>query len=131
MSVEQSLIAFSLAAMVLAATPGIDTALVLRMSISAGARRGLAAAFGIAAGCLLWGAVVATGLGVTVLPSSAADELAVHNPLVAVRPFSDPQPSRRVALAWRVTYPRNGAIDVLRRAILDSELPGVKVVGRA
>jgi threonine/homoserine/homoserine lactone efflux protein len=33
------------------------------MSISAGARRGLAAAFGIAAGCLLWGAVVATGLG--------------------------------------------------------------------
>ena len=33
MSVEQSLIAFSLAAMVLAATPGIDTALVLRMSI--------------------------------------------------------------------------------------------------
>ena len=75
--------------------------------------------------------MVATGLGVTVLPSSAADELAVQNPLVAVRPFSDPQPSRRVALAWRVTYPRNGAIDVLRRAILDSELPGVKVVGRA
>ena len=63
MSVEQSLVAFSLAAMVLAATPGIDTALVLRMSISAGAQRGLAAAFGIAAGCLLWGAVVATGLG--------------------------------------------------------------------
>ena len=57
------LIAFSLAAMVLAATPGIDTALVLRMSISAGAQRGLGAAFGIAAGCLLWGAVVATGLG--------------------------------------------------------------------
>ncbi len=75
--------------------------------------------------------MVATGLGVTVLPSSAADELAGQNPLVAVRPFSDPQPSRRVALAWRVTYPRSGAIDVLRRAILDSELPGVKVVGRA
>ena len=75
--------------------------------------------------------MVATGLGVTVLPSSAADELAVQNPLVAVRPFSDPQPSRRVALAWRVTYPRSGAIDVLRRAILDSALPGVTVVGRA
>lgn len=63
MTVEQSLFAFTLAAIVLAATPGIDTALVLRMSISAGARRGLGAAFGIAAGCLLWGAVVATGLG--------------------------------------------------------------------
>jgi threonine/homoserine/homoserine lactone efflux protein len=63
MTVEQSLFAFSLAASVLAATPGIDTALVLRMSISAGAQRALTAAFGIAAGCLLWGAVVATGLG--------------------------------------------------------------------
>lgn len=63
MTVEQSLLAFSLAAMVLAATPGIDTALVLRMSVTAGARRGLGAAFGVAAGCLLWGAVVATGLG--------------------------------------------------------------------
>ncbi|WEN42342.1 Threonine efflux protein [Thauera sp. GDN1] len=63
MTVAQSLLAFTLAAIVLAATPGIDTALVLRMSIPAGARRGLSAAFGIAAGCLLWGAVVATGLG--------------------------------------------------------------------
>lgn len=63
MTVEQSLFAFTLAALVLAATPGIDTALVLRMSISAGARRGLGAALGIAAGCLLCGAVVATGLG--------------------------------------------------------------------
>jgi LysR family hydrogen peroxide-inducible transcriptional activator len=74
--------------------------------------------------------MVATGLGVTVLPSSAADDLPAQNPLVAVRPFSDPQPTRRVALAWRVTYPRNGAIDVLRAAILESELPGVRPVGR-
>ncbi len=75
--------------------------------------------------------MVATGLGVTVLPSSAADEMATQNSLVAVRPFSEPEPSRRVALAWRVTYPRNGAIDVLRAAILDSALPGVRPVGRA
>src|SRR5690606_3000708 len=74
--------------------------------------------------------MVATGLGVTVLPSSAADDASTQNPLVSVRPFSDPQPSRRVALAWRVTYPRSGAIDVLRTAILDSGLPGVKPVGR-
>ena len=74
--------------------------------------------------------MVATGLGVTVLPSSAADEMATQNALVAVRPFSQPEPSRRVALAWRVTYPRSGAIDVLRAAILDSALPGVRPVGR-
>lgn len=73
--------------------------------------------------------MVASGLGVTVLPSSAADELMAQNPLVAVRPFSDPQPTRRVALAWRVTYPRNGAIDALRQSILESALPGVMPVG--
>jgi LysR family hydrogen peroxide-inducible transcriptional activator len=73
--------------------------------------------------------MVATGLGVTVLPSSAADEMS-HNTLVAVRPFTEPQPSRRVALAWRVTYPRSGAIDMLRAAIIDSALPGVRPVGR-
>jgi len=75
--------------------------------------------------------MVASGLGVTVLPSSAADELPEQNPLVAVRPFSDPEPTRRVALAWRVTYPRSGAIDVLRSAILESALPGACPVGRA
>lgn len=74
--------------------------------------------------------MVATGLGVTVLPSSAADDPSIQNPLVAVRPLFDPEPIRRVALAWRVTYPRNGAIDVLRAAIADSELPGVQVVGQ-
>ncbi|BAL22402.1 hydrogen peroxide-inducible genes activator [Azoarcus sp. KH32C] len=75
--------------------------------------------------------MVATGLGVTVLPSSAADELPGQNNLVAVRPFADPEPSRRVVLAWRVTYPRSGAIDVLRTAILESQLPGVRPIGRA
>lgn len=75
--------------------------------------------------------MVATGLGVTVLPSAAADELPGQNPLVAVRPFASPEPTRRVAIAWRVTYPRSGAIDVLRTAILESALPGVSNVGRS
>jgi LysR family hydrogen peroxide-inducible transcriptional activator len=73
--------------------------------------------------------MVATGLGVTVLPSSAADELEAQNALIAVRPFAEPEPARRVALAWRVTYPRSGAIDVLRTAILECGLPGVRPVG--
>lgn len=74
--------------------------------------------------------MVATGLGVTVLPSSAADDLPDNNAMVAVRPFAAPEPTRRVALAWRVTYPRSGAIDILRRAILEAKLPGVRPVGR-
>ncbi|WP_114648886.1 hydrogen peroxide-inducible genes activator [Pseudothauera hydrothermalis] len=74
--------------------------------------------------------MVATGLGVTVLPASAADDLEAQNNLIAVRPFVAPEPTRRVALAWRVTYPRSGAIDVLRTAILECGLPGVRPVGR-
>ncbi|MDR2260723.1 MAG: LysR family transcriptional regulator [Azoarcus sp.] len=75
--------------------------------------------------------MVATGLGVTVLPCTAADGLEINNPLVAVRPFADPEPSRRVVLAWRVTYQRGSAIDILRAAILDSALPGVHPIGAA
>ena len=74
--------------------------------------------------------MVATGAGITVLPSTAADALPGGNSLLTVRPFTTPEPFRRVALAWRVTYPRSGAIDVIRAAILDSPLAGVKPVGR-
>lgn len=74
--------------------------------------------------------MVATGLGVTVLPSSAADALPGNSELVAVRPFVEPEPVRRVAMAWRVTYPRSGALDVLRNAIFESRLPGVRPLGR-
>ena len=74
--------------------------------------------------------MVATGAGITVLPSAAADSLPGGNSLLTVRPFTTPEPFRRVALAWRVTYPRSGAIDVIRAAILDSPLQGVKPVGR-
>ncbi|MDR0717909.1 MAG: hydrogen peroxide-inducible genes activator [Azoarcus sp.] len=73
--------------------------------------------------------MVASGLGVAVLPCTAADGLERRDPLVVVRPFADPAPSRRVALAWRVTYPRGEAIDLLRAAILDSALPGVSPLG--
>jgi LysR family transcriptional regulator, hydrogen peroxide-inducible genes activator len=72
--------------------------------------------------------MVSTGLGVTILPSSAADPLRETQKLVAVRKFAAPEPSRRIALAWRVTYPRTKVIDLLRAAILDSRLPGVTVV---
>ena len=74
--------------------------------------------------------MVATGAGITVLPSSAADPLPNGNALLSVRPFVAPEPFRRVALAWRVTYPRSGAIDVIRSAILSSPLAGVRAVSR-
>ena len=72
--------------------------------------------------------MVATGAGVTVLPSAAADPLAADGRLVKVLPFAEPEPSRRVVLVWRSSFPRAKAIDVLRHAVFDSALPGVRPV---
>lgn len=69
---EQSLIAFTLAAALLTVTPGLDTALVLRTAAAEGSRRSLAAALGICLGCLAWGAVVALGLGILLETSRLA-----------------------------------------------------------
>ncbi|MDD5295814.1 MAG: LysR substrate-binding domain-containing protein [Rhodocyclaceae bacterium] len=71
--------------------------------------------------------MVASGIAITVLPCTATDDSA-HNPLLAIRSFSEPEPSRRVALAWRASFPRPQAMDVLRRAILACRLPGVTPV---
>jgi len=69
---DQSLIAFTLAAGLLTMTPGLDTALVLRTAAAEGGRRALAAALGICLGCLAWGALVAVGLGVLLQASELA-----------------------------------------------------------
>lgn len=60
--------------------------------------------------------MVASGLGVTVLPLSAAHCNGYEDSLLTVRSFSGPAPSRTVALAWRVTFPRPKAIDALTDA---------------
>tara|TARA_B110000503_G_scaffold85373_1_gene129857 strand:+ start:89136 stop:90038 length:903 start_codon:yes stop_codon:yes gene_type:complete len=57
--------------------------------------------------------MVASGLGITVLPESAAREATYGERTLAVRPFLDPAPKRSIALAWRVSYPRAEAIDIL------------------
>ncbi|MBL8473203.1 MAG: LysR family transcriptional regulator [Rhodocyclaceae bacterium] len=68
--------------------------------------------------------MVASGMGITVLPSSCADPLAHTNPLIRVLPFAALQPTRRIALVWRTSFPRIAAVDVLLRAIEDCALPG-------
>lgn len=61
--------------------------------------------------------MVASGLGITVLPQSAAKEATYGEKTLAVRPFADPAPRRSIALAWRVSYPRPEAIDILIDAL--------------
>ena len=41
-------------------------------------------------------------------------------------PFARPVPSRRVALAWRRSFPRPEAVEALRKAIRACTLPQVR-----
>jgi LysR family transcriptional regulator, hydrogen peroxide-inducible genes activator len=72
--------------------------------------------------------MVASGVGVTVLPATAAEGRTVENRLTAVRPFAPPVPMRRVALAWRRTFPRPRAVETVRQAILACKLAGVTLL---
>ncbi|OAM51960.1 LysR family transcriptional regulator [Methylovorus sp. MM2] len=71
--------------------------------------------------------MVASNLGITVLPASAAIER-YQNPLIKVIPFSEPVPSRRIALAWRKSYSRAGAIDKLADAIRQVKSASIQVL---
>ena len=61
--------------------------------------------------------MVASGLGVTVLPASAAGLKTYAAGYLITKPFSDPEPSRSVAIAWRKQFPRTEAIDLLINVI--------------
>jgi LysR family hydrogen peroxide-inducible transcriptional activator len=64
--------------------------------------------------------MVASGLGITILPLSAAESSLYTQDVLVTRPFEDPAPSRTIALAWRASFPRHKAIDALRKAIQQS-----------
>lgn len=72
--------------------------------------------------------MVASGVGITVMPASAVDTLPKDDALLRVRLFAEPTPTRRIGLAWRASFPRHQAIDLLRRALLDCKLPGTRPV---
>ena len=71
--------------------------------------------------------MVASGMGITVLPCSAAQSSYSPN-ILGIREFEAPVPSRRVALAWRSSFPRPQAIEALRQAILACDLGCINYV---
>ena len=74
--------------------------------------------------------MVSSGVGVTVMPASSVDGIPADDPLLRVKPFVDPTPTRRVGLVWRSSFPRHKAIDVIRQALLDCRLPGTHATAR-
>ncbi len=68
--------------------------------------------------------MVASGLGITVLPASA-NSARYRSPLLKVIPFVKPAPSRRIALAWRKSYARTQAIEALIQAVQGVKISGI------
>jgi len=66
--------------------------------------------------------MVASGLGVTVLPCSSVQNDFEGGRLI-YRRFDQPVPQRRVVLAWRKSFPRPEAVEALRRTIVDADIP--------
>ncbi len=68
--------------------------------------------------------MVASGLGITVMPASA-NSARYRNRLLKVIPFTKPAPSRRIALVWRKSFARTAAVEALTRAIAHAKLGNV------
>ena len=71
--------------------------------------------------------MVASGLGITVLPASA-NNARYRSSLLKVIPFTDPAPSRRIALAWRKSFARGQAIEALAQAISQAKISGIDLL---
>ncbi|MAR89599.1 MAG: LysR substrate-binding domain-containing protein [Pseudomonadota bacterium] len=68
--------------------------------------------------------MVASGLGLTILPSSSSDKHIYDTDTLVERPFAGKTPYRRVSLAWRQRFSRPKAIDALAQAITSCSLQG-------
>jgi LysR family hydrogen peroxide-inducible transcriptional activator len=69
--------------------------------------------------------MVASGVGMTILPCTACIPTREENRMLVFKPFDSPAPNRRMALAWRKSFPRPEAISIVRDAILHAKLNGV------
>jgi LysR family hydrogen peroxide-inducible transcriptional activator len=74
--------------------------------------------------------MVASGLGVSVLPCSALTPRYASK-LLKVVPFAAPVPSRKVALAWRAGFDRPAAVDAIADAIQAAKIPALKLAKAA
>jgi len=72
--------------------------------------------------------MVASGIGVTVLPVASIPDMNAPDGMLRYVPFSEPTPSRRVVIASRKTFTRGAAIEAVRDAVLSCTLNGVTML---
>jgi LysR family hydrogen peroxide-inducible transcriptional activator len=72
--------------------------------------------------------MVASGIGITVLPQASVPDMQAKDGMLRYVPFAAPGPSRRVVIAWRKSFTRRAAIEAVRQAVLAADLPGVTML---
>lgn len=73
--------------------------------------------------------MVASGLGITVLPRMAIPP-DNQDPMLSFIPFTPPAPTRRVVVVSRKSFSRQPAVESLRSVIAETDLPGcTKLIG--
>ncbi len=72
--------------------------------------------------------MVASGIGITVLPKASVPATPGTDNMLHYIPFDEPAPSRRVVIAWRKSFTRGGAIEAVREAVLSCKLNGVQML---
>lgn len=72
--------------------------------------------------------MVASGIGITVLPRASVPNMQAQDGMLRYVPFTEPVPSRRVVIAWRKSFTRVAAIEAVREAIMSCGLQGVTMV---
>ena len=71
--------------------------------------------------------MVASVLGITVLPCSALTPIDKNNRLIEID-LAKPLPGRRIGLTWRRGCTRPKVIEVIREAVRALKVPGLKMV---
>jgi len=72
--------------------------------------------------------MVASGIGITVLPQASVPDMEAKDGMLRYVPFGEPVPSRRVVIAWRKSFTRVAAIEAVRDAVLSCALHGVTML---
>jgi LysR family hydrogen peroxide-inducible transcriptional activator len=72
--------------------------------------------------------MVASGVGLTVLPAASVADLHSKDGMLRYVPFAAPAPERRIVIAWRKSFTRQAAIEAIRQTVLACTLPGVTML---
>jgi LysR family hydrogen peroxide-inducible transcriptional activator len=62
--------------------------------------------------------MIAAGMGLTILPMTAANSGAYRSHMLTTRPLKGSHPNRVISLAWRHSFPRIKTIDAIIKALI-------------